>query len=172
MKYSNAVENYFQDVIKKSWTWEKLTEEERKRFINMHVFDKIKGNDKTRIEWFNSIYHAFLVGLDYKAIGWREEKISDTLKIDLFVTATEIAELLSDAGVDDITDSSGYFVIKQLEDKKERTVDVYKSTGDGTQRPHYTIYCSFEDDNHAFYYTKDLSIEELHRVLKEISDFV
>ena len=77
MKYSNAVENYFQNIIKKSWTWGKLTEEERKRFINMHEFDKIKGNDKTRIEWFNSIYHAFLVGLGYKAIGWREENIEE-----------------------------------------------------------------------------------------------
>ena len=77
MKYSNAVENYFKNINKKSCTWEKLTEEERKRFINMHEFDKIKGNDKTRIEWFNSIYHAFLVGLDYKAIGWREESIEE-----------------------------------------------------------------------------------------------
>lgn len=77
MKYSNAVENYFQDIIKKSWTWEKLTEEEQKRFINMHEFDKIKGNDKTRIEWFNSIYHAFLVGLGYKAIEWREENVEE-----------------------------------------------------------------------------------------------
>lgn len=73
MKYSNAVENYFQDVIKKSWTWQKLTEEEQQRFIGMNVFDKIKGTDKQRIEWFNTIYHSFLVGLDYKAIGWREE---------------------------------------------------------------------------------------------------
>ena len=47
MKNSNAVENYFQDVIKKSWTWNRLTEAEQKRFINMNVFDKIKGNDKT-----------------------------------------------------------------------------------------------------------------------------
>lgn len=73
MKYSNAVENYFQNVIKKSWTWQKLTEEEQQRFIGMNVFDKIKGTDKQRIEWFNTIYHSFLVGLDYKAIGWREE---------------------------------------------------------------------------------------------------
>ena len=73
MKYSNAVENYLQDVIKKSWTWEKLTEEERKRFINMHVFDKIKGTDKQRIEWLNTIYTAFLSALGYKPIGWREE---------------------------------------------------------------------------------------------------
>lgn len=74
-KYSNAVEDYFQTVIKKSWTWDKLTEEERQRFINMDVFDNIKGNDKTRIEWLNTIYHAFLIGIGYEPIGWREEDI-------------------------------------------------------------------------------------------------
>ena len=72
-KESNAVENYFQNVIKKSWTWGKLTEEERERFINMNVFDRIKGNDSTRKEWLNTIYSAFLNALGYKPIGWREE---------------------------------------------------------------------------------------------------
>lgn len=71
-KYSNAVENYFQDIIKKSWTWERLTEDERERFINMKVFDKIKGTDKTRIEWLHTLYEAFLSALNYKPIGWRE----------------------------------------------------------------------------------------------------
>ncbi len=71
-KYSNIVETYFQNVIKKSWTWDKLTEEERKRFIDMNVFDKIKGNDQTRIEWLNTIYQSFLSALGYKPIGWRE----------------------------------------------------------------------------------------------------
>lgn len=71
-KYSNAVENYFQDVIKKSWSWERLSTEERQRFMDMNVFDRIKGNDKTRIEWLNTIYQAFLSALDYKPIGWRE----------------------------------------------------------------------------------------------------
>ena len=71
-KYSNVVENYFQNIIKKSWTWEKLTNEERKRFIDMDVFDKIKGNDQTRIEWLNTIYQSFLAALDFKPIGWRE----------------------------------------------------------------------------------------------------
>lgn len=46
VKYSPAVENYFQNVIKKSWSWDRLTEEERKRFIDMNVFDRIKGTDK------------------------------------------------------------------------------------------------------------------------------
>lgn len=73
MKYSNAVENYFQNVIKKSWTWQKLTQEEQQRFIDMDVFDKIKGTDKQRIEWLNTIYTAFLSALGYKPIGWREE---------------------------------------------------------------------------------------------------
>ena len=73
MKYSNAVENYFQNVIKKSWTWQKLTQEEQQRFIDMDVFDKIKGTDKQRVEWLNTIYTAFLSALDYKPIGWREK---------------------------------------------------------------------------------------------------
>ena len=71
MKENMIVENYFQKVIKNSWTWEKLTEEEKQRFINMGVFGRIKGRDEQRVEWLNSIYMAFLYGLDYKPIGWR-----------------------------------------------------------------------------------------------------
>ena len=71
-KYLNAIENYFQNVIKKSWSWEKLTAEERQRFIDMDVFDRIKGNDQTRIEWLNTVYQSFLTALDYTPIGWRE----------------------------------------------------------------------------------------------------
>ena len=71
-KYSNIVENYFQNVIKKSWTWERLTEEEQKRFLDMDVFDRIKGTDKTRVEWLNTIYESFLSALGYRPIRWRE----------------------------------------------------------------------------------------------------
>ena len=68
---SNAIENYFQSVIKNSWTWGKLTSEEQQRFINMD-FDRIKGTDTMRVEWLNTMYHVFLAGLGYKPIGWRE----------------------------------------------------------------------------------------------------
>lgn len=71
-KYSNAVEDYFQNVIKKSWTWDRLTEEEKQRFIDMDVFDKIKGNNATRIEWLNTIYHSFICALGYQPINWRD----------------------------------------------------------------------------------------------------
>lgn len=72
IKYSSAVEDYFSNVIKKSWTWNRLTEEERRRFIDMGVFDRIKGNNKTRVEWLITIYDSFLSALGYKPIGWRE----------------------------------------------------------------------------------------------------
>lgn len=81
IKYSSAVEDYFQNVIKKSWTWDRLTEEERRRFINMDVFDRIKGNDKTRIEWLNTIYNAFLSALGYKSVGWRETEDDEEMPI-------------------------------------------------------------------------------------------
>ena len=73
-KYSSVVEDYFQNVIKKSWTWNRLTEEEQRRFIDMDVFDIIKGNDKTRVEWLNTIYHSFLSALGYNdnPTRWRD----------------------------------------------------------------------------------------------------
>jgi hypothetical protein len=67
-----TVENYFQKVTKKSWTWQKLTEEEKERFITLN-FDLITGTAKKRMVIFNLVYHAFLVGLGYKPIGWRED---------------------------------------------------------------------------------------------------
>ena len=72
-KYSNAVEDYLERVVTKSWTWKKLTAEERQRFLGMDVFDRIKGNDDTRIQWLSTIYQAYLTGLGYKPIDWREE---------------------------------------------------------------------------------------------------
>lgn len=71
-KQSNTISDYMERVIKKSWTWEKLTDDEKKRFLAMKVFDRIKGSDAARIEWLNTIYSAFLDALEYKPIGWRE----------------------------------------------------------------------------------------------------
>ena len=62
-KYSNVVENYFQSIIKKSWSWEKLTHEERQRFIDMNVFDKIKGNDQTRILYISLFWLHWIFNL-------------------------------------------------------------------------------------------------------------
>ena len=77
-KYSSAVEDYFQNVIKKSWTWNKLTPDEQNRFTNMDVFDEIKGTDKIRVEWLYTIYKSFLIALGYKPHRWRDTNGKDT----------------------------------------------------------------------------------------------
>ena len=65
---------FFETVTVHSWTWEKLTEEERYKFLNLAVWKHVKGTKKQRLEVFNAIYHAFLVGLGYGSVGWRETR--------------------------------------------------------------------------------------------------
>ena len=72
------MDKYFQNVIKNSWTWQRLTEEEKQRFVNLDVFNKIKGNKDTREQWLFTIYVGFLFGLGFDgSFRWRateEEK--------------------------------------------------------------------------------------------------
>lgn len=65
----------------------------------------------------------------------------------------------------DVTSSSGCFVIKEFPNGTERTVDVYKSTNGGY--PHYVVYCLYEDENIDFGYSEDLTVDSLVKVLKE-----
>ena len=74
MKESNIVDKYIKEVLMKSWTWDRLTQKERQRFLNMDVFYRIDGNDSIKIEWLMTIYEAFLIALGYKIIGWRESE--------------------------------------------------------------------------------------------------
>ena len=48
-----------------------ITPEEQERFVNMSVFDEIKGNDNTRKAWMGTIYESYLIALGYKYNGWR-----------------------------------------------------------------------------------------------------
>jgi hypothetical protein len=79
--------------------------------------------------------------------------------------ARYIAEDLENCGFDDVTDSSGYYIIKEFADGTDRAVDVYKSTVDGN--PHYVIYCSYEDEDFDYRHTEDLSVEQLESKLEE-----
>lgn len=90
-------------------------------------------------------------------------------EIDLAQTARAIVEALEHCGFNDCTDASGYYTIREFGDDLERCVDVYKSNGDGTERAHYVVYCSYEDDNVDFAYTEDLSVEALEKVLRELA---
>ena len=70
-KYTQTV-NEFYDSLKKSWTWKRLTEEEKKKFNNMNVLNRLKGTNNQRIDSLNLIYHAFLLGLGYDSPNWRD----------------------------------------------------------------------------------------------------
>lgn len=89
--------------------------------------------------------------------------------INIKDTAHIIVDVLELCDFDNITDSSGYYIIKEFEDGTDRAVDVYKSTGNGTEKPHYAIYVSYEDDNFDWEYTEGLSVDELEKKLEELS---
>lgn len=75
----NALDIFYKN-IKQSWTYEKLTIEERNRFekviFSVQIQNCLKGTYGQRYEILNSIYHSFLMALDYTPIGWREESES------------------------------------------------------------------------------------------------
>ena len=65
------------DRITKSWTWERLTEQERQTFLKTMgniVFKggTIVGSYNHRWEVIHSLYWVFLDAIGYKPIGWRE----------------------------------------------------------------------------------------------------
>lgn len=76
MDKENVKEKFF-EMIKNSWTYQKLTFKERENYIDLlysaQVENCLKGTYKQRWNILQAIYHAFLMGLDYKPIGWREE---------------------------------------------------------------------------------------------------
>lgn len=73
-KLDEVTNKYFQNVIKNSWTWQRLTEEEKQRFVNLDVFNKIKGNKDTREQWLFTIYAGFLSGCSYDGLRWRDKE--------------------------------------------------------------------------------------------------
>ena len=77
IELQDVVPDYINNVIKKSWTWGRLTQEEKKRFNAIH-FDKIKGGKKQRIVTIMEIYSAFLAGVGCDSPYWRnpEPKIT------------------------------------------------------------------------------------------------
>ena len=64
----------FMKMIRNSWTWARLTEEEAKRCEKViSKFPLIAFREKRHIwDALHEVYGAFLEGTGYKAIGWRE----------------------------------------------------------------------------------------------------
>ena len=72
------VTDIFYDSIKKSWTYARITEEEKIRLENVlystQTKECVKGIYIQRWRILQAIYNSFLMALDYKPIGWREEE--------------------------------------------------------------------------------------------------
>ena len=66
----------FLDFIKKSWTWKKLTDKEKKSFIDTveAVSERgvIKGTYTSRWNIVQSLYSMFLSGCGYEGGNWRD----------------------------------------------------------------------------------------------------
>ena len=73
----NIARDYNENVLLKSWTYQRLTEEERKSWDN--IFEWINNNgplknvrEKEAVNYLlMTSYHSFLIGLGYKDGNWR-----------------------------------------------------------------------------------------------------
>lgn len=88
---------------------------------------------------------------------------------DLHKTAVCMANILKRRGFNNPADSSGFFDVLAT-NGTNRVVEAYKSNRNGTEHDHYVIYCGYEDGDANFKYTKDLSVESLVDVLKEVAE--
>lgn len=68
----------FKQMIYNSWTYNKMTIEERKRleevFNHIRTVSALKGTYSQRWETLQAIYHTFLLGIGYNSWNWREEE--------------------------------------------------------------------------------------------------
>lgn len=72
MKDKERAKSEWWNMIQKSWTWNRLTQEEQDKFCRKFVFVNPKGTYRQRLEVLEIFYEGFLTALDYKPIGWRE----------------------------------------------------------------------------------------------------
>ena len=70
-KYTQTGDEFYESLTQ-SWTWKRLTEEEKKKFNNMNVLDRLKGTNNKRIDYLNLIYNDFNLGLGYNNPNWRD----------------------------------------------------------------------------------------------------
>lgn len=68
--------DYFESITKKSWTFAKLTETEKKRCEEALFSYPILGDTRAQVsEQVQALYYAFLLALGYgeAVAGWRKE---------------------------------------------------------------------------------------------------
>ena len=77
----NAYSNWL-EMIKESWTWKRLTEDEQTKFVQelenfcgeLSSIQILKGTYDQRWSLLNVLYSFYLDGLGYQPNNWREEE--------------------------------------------------------------------------------------------------
>ncbi len=59
------------EIFLRSWTYNRLTPEEKTDIIQKLANAQLKSTYKQRCEQLNTIYFSFLESIGYKPIGWR-----------------------------------------------------------------------------------------------------
>lgn len=67
----NAIYNYIQTILD-SWTYNRMTDAEKKTCIDVLKYAKVAGTYSARFEQLHQIYRAFLLGIGYTDHKWRE----------------------------------------------------------------------------------------------------
>ena len=69
----------FKVMIEKSWTYEKMTREEKdnwERVLNdVRTITCLKGNYNTRWNILQALYMSYLIGIGYDSFNWRESEV-------------------------------------------------------------------------------------------------
>ena len=68
----NAKRDYI-EMMKQSWTYDRMTEDEKKGLLEAVKFAKVAGAYETRWSILQSVNYAFLLALGYKGGDWRRE---------------------------------------------------------------------------------------------------
>lgn len=79
MKDKEYVRKDYMEMITKSWTYDRMTSDERKKlgnlFISPQLKNALKGTYKQRWDVLNAMYHSFLIGIGYTDYSWRDENV-------------------------------------------------------------------------------------------------
>ena len=67
----NAIYNYI-EMTRDSWTFDRMTADEKKRCIEALKYSNVKGPYNTRWDALHAVYFAFLLGVGYTGPTWRE----------------------------------------------------------------------------------------------------
>lgn len=75
MRNKNNVFADYLEMIKNSWTYARMTEEEKEKIQELltsgRIKEDVKGTYKQRWQALNGVYYAFLIGIGYDNFDWR-----------------------------------------------------------------------------------------------------